>query len=244
MQEQRHDRHDEVEQSRRRILRDRDIADDRQPFELQAEEQQEQQAEPEGRDRQQQRRGADQGRGRARCSAARPRSRRPARRSALAISTAMKTICALIQKRGPAPAAGPAGCDVIDWPRSPCRTLPNQIMNWIGRLWSRPSRCRRSARLAGSAISPSIRDAGSPGIRRIRTKTETAMMSRVGTAIRVRLIAKRNMVVPSLAFRPFVAARAPTLAACPVKPTSPRPCACRAVGPNASHDDRRIGGER
>ena len=36
-------------------------------------------------------------------------------------------------------------------------------------------------------------------MRRIRTKTETAMMSRVGKAIRVRLIAKRNMLsLPSL----------------------------------------------
>ena len=60
----------------------------------------------------------------------------------------MKTIFALIQNRSST--SGRTGwLDVIDWPRSPCRTLPNQITNWIGRLWSRPSRCRRSARLAG-----------------------------------------------------------------------------------------------
>ena len=54
------DRQHEVEQPACPVVADRDIAEDRQPAELQAEKQQQQQAEPEGRDRQQHGGRADQ----------------------------------------------------------------------------------------------------------------------------------------------------------------------------------------
>ena len=63
-----------------KFSRERHIADHRQPFQLQAEQQQQQQAEPEARDRQQQRRAGDDGKVERRCSAATRRSARPAPR--------------------------------------------------------------------------------------------------------------------------------------------------------------------
>ena len=113
----------------------------------------------------------------------------------LASSTATSTIWAETQKRCRI-SGSTACCDEIDWPKSPLTTLPIQMPNCTGSDWSRPRRARRSARLAGVARSPSINWAGSPGINRIRTNTDTATISSVGKAIAIRVSANRNIKGP------------------------------------------------
>jgi hypothetical protein len=146
----------------------------------------------------------------------------------LAITTAIKTLFALIQKRSRT--SGKTGCDeVIEFPRSPCSTFPNQIANCAGRLLSRPSRCCRSARLAGSARSPSISEAGLPGMRRIGTNTETAMINRVSTAMRIRRMAKRSTVVPP----PLLADQFATIRAPQARGFAQASAGCRRIAQDA-----------
>ncbi|MNL30704.1 hypothetical protein D3C87_1524560 [compost metagenome] len=75
----------------------------------------------------------------------------------------------------------------MDMPRSPCKAWPTQIRNCSPTGRSRPSAWRISASSAGLSISPSISDAGSPGMARISANTSTVTTMTVGTAAAMRL---------------------------------------------------------
>ncbi|MNL72649.1 hypothetical protein D3C87_1979900 [compost metagenome] len=83
----------------------------------------------------------------------------------------------------------------IERPKSPDRILPAQMTNCSGMLRSRPSTLRISAICCGSAMSPSISAAGSPGMRRMSVKTATETMTIVGIAITRRL--SMNLIMGS-----------------------------------------------
>ncbi|MNP30562.1 hypothetical protein D3C76_1236400 [compost metagenome] len=111
----------------------------------------------------------------------------------VARNTAISTMMALTLKRSRI--SGNTACLVLmEKPRSPLSTALNQIRNWVTNEWSRPRLPRISARLCGSAMSPSINSAGSPGIRRINANTITEISNRVGIAIPSFCRIKRNMI--------------------------------------------------
>src|SRR5206468_58220 len=79
----------------------------------------------------------------------------------------------------------------IDTPRSPWSTLPiyRTYCCQIGR--SSPRRARTSATFSGVARSPSIVNAGSPGMRWMKLKTRTETPRSTGTMVRLRRMAYR-----------------------------------------------------
>ena len=102
--------------------------------------------------------------------------------SRVASNTATSTTVALTLKRSSSN-SNTGWRLLMDTPRSPLSTDLIQIRYWVTTEWSSPRLLRISARLCGSAMSPSINSAGSPGIRRIKANTITEISNRVGTAM-------------------------------------------------------------
>nr|CAI0334834.1 hypothetical protein SHINE37_120170 [Rhizobiaceae bacterium] len=115
----------------------------------------------------------------------------------LARRTATTTISALTRKRDTT-SGSTASSLTIDRPKSPCSTLPAQIRNCCGMDLSRPSSVRISAICSGWAMSPSMRAAGSPGMKRMSAKTVTDTSAIVGRAITRRLRMNLSIVSPRL----------------------------------------------
>lgn len=77
----------------------------------------------------------------------------------------------------------------------PCTTLPAQMTNCCGMDLSRPSSVLIASICSGCAISPSIRAAGSPGMKRMSAKTVIDTNAIVGSAIKRRL--SMNLIIGS-----------------------------------------------
>jgi len=89
------------------------------------------------------------------------------------------------------------GCaEKIELPRSPRRSWPIHVTNWISSGWSSPSLARIFATSSGEARSPAMIAAGSPGARCKSAKTKTVTTTTTGTAASRRRIRKTCITSP------------------------------------------------
>ncbi|MNV15602.1 hypothetical protein D3C71_1063330 [compost metagenome] len=70
----------------------------------------------------------------------------------------------------------------MDWPRSPCTSLPSHDTYCSAMGWSSPNCARSAAMSCWLACGPSITAAGSPGVTRIMTNTMVATINITATS--------------------------------------------------------------
>ncbi len=77
--------------------------------------------------------------------------------------------------------------DTNDIPKSPLRTFPNHLKNWMAMGSFSPRVSRTAATSSIVASTPTIDLAASPGITRSSTNTRTATTSNIGNTASIRL---------------------------------------------------------